>query len=59
MGRTAQFFKPRLKLIKEREEKRLKINWQFSLGAARKKLNSHYAHVNAENDKYKETQFPV
>lgn len=44
-----------LTLIKEREEKRIKINWQFSLAAVRKKLNSHYTRVNAENDKYKET----
>jgi hypothetical protein len=44
-----------LTLIKERAEKQIKINWQFSLTAARKKLNSHYTRVNAENDKYKET----
>jgi len=42
-----------LTLIKEREEKQIKINWQFSLVTARKKLNSHYTRVNAENNKYK------
>lgn len=44
-----------LALIKERTEKQIKINWQFSLKVARKKLNSHYTRVNAVNDKYKET----
>ena len=44
-----------LTLIKERAEKQIKINWQFSLTTARKKLNSHYSRVNAENSKYKET----
>ena len=44
-----------LTLLKERTEKQIKIHWQFSLTAARKKLNSHYTRVNAENDKYKET----
>jgi len=43
-----------LTLIKEREEKRIKIHGQFSLTTARKKLNSHYTRVNAENGKYKE-----
>ena len=44
-----------LALVKERAEKKIKINWQFSLKTAREKLNSHYTRVNAENDKYKET----
>jgi DDE superfamily endonuclease len=44
-----------LALVKERAEKQLKINWQFSLKTARKKLNSHYSRVNAENSKHKET----
>lgn len=43
-----------LALIKERAAKQIKINWQFSLKAARAKLNSHYARVNSENAKYKE-----
>jgi hypothetical protein len=40
-------------LVKERAEKQLKINCQFSLKTAREKLNSHYARVNAENTAYK------
>lgn len=44
-----------LTLIKERAEKKIKINWQFSLKAARAKMNSHYVRVNAENSQYKET----
>lgn len=44
-----------LALLKERAEKKLKINWQFSLKAARAKMNSHYTRVNAENSQYKET----
>lgn len=39
----------------ERDRKRIKINWQFSLQAARKKLNSHYSTVNAENKSFQET----
>jgi len=44
-----------LALVKERAEKQIKINWQFSLKTAREKLNSHYSRVNAENTKYKPT----
>lgn len=44
-----------LALVKERAEKQIKIHWQFSLTAARKKLNAHYTEVNAENNKYRET----
>lgn len=39
----------------ERDHKRIKINWQFSLQATRKKLNSHYSTVNAENKSFQET----
>ena len=39
----------------ERSEKAVKINWQFSLEAARTKLNRHYKKVNPENEKYLET----
>lgn len=38
-----------LALIAERERKRVKINWQFSVELARKKLNSHYVIVNDKN----------
>lgn len=44
-----------LTLVKERAEKQIKINWQFSIKTAREKLNSHYSRVNAENLKHKET----
>lgn len=44
-----------LALVKERAAKQIKINWQFSLKAAREKLNSHYTRVNAENSQYKKT----
>ena len=44
-----------LALVKERAEKQIKINWQFSLKAAREKLNRHYERVNAENIKYEKT----
>ena len=41
-----------LAIIKERSEKAIKINWQFSVETAREKLNRHYQKVNPENDKY-------
>lgn len=42
-------------IVKEREEKALKIEWQFSIEAARNKLNKHYEQVQAANVKYKIT----
>lgn len=42
-------------LIAERDRKRIKINWQFSLESARSKLNSHYSVVNSENAVFQET----
>lgn len=44
-----------LALLEERSAKAIKIHWQFSIQAARSKLNSHYTRVNAANQKYKET----
>lgn len=41
-------------LIVERERKGIKINWQFSVESARKKLNSHYVIVNDENKVFQE-----
>lgn len=38
-----------LAIAKERMEKGIKITWQFSIEAARKKLNRHYTEVNPEN----------
>jgi hypothetical protein len=42
-------------IVKEREAKAIKIEWQFSIAAARTKLNRHYEQVQAENVRYKET----
>jgi hypothetical protein len=50
----AELEKQVLAIVKERNEKQVKIDWQFSIEKARKKLNRHYEKVNLENDKYKE-----
>ena len=47
-----QLEKEVLAIIKERSEKEVKINWQFSIETAREKLNRHYQKVNEENAKY-------
>ncbi len=44
-----------LALLKEREEKQIKINWQFSIQSARTKLNRHYVQTNPDNQIYKPT----
>ena len=44
-----------LALFHERSAKAIKINWQFSIQAARTKLNSYSTKVHPENEKYKET----
>lgn len=44
-----------LSLVKEREEKGIKIEWQFSIESARGKLNRHYRQINAENAQYQKT----
>jgi hypothetical protein len=44
-----------LAIVKERTEKQIKIDWQFSIEKARKKLNRHYETVNSDNSKYQET----
>ena len=44
-----------LSLVKEREEKAIKIDWQFSIESARGKLNRHYRQVNADNAQYQKT----
>jgi hypothetical protein len=44
-----------LALLDERSAKGVKIHWQFSIQAARSKLNSHYTRVNGTNQQYKET----
>ncbi len=50
-----QLEKEVLALIKERDKKKIKINWQFSIVSARNKLNRHYRRVFADNSKYKQT----
>jgi DDE superfamily endonuclease len=42
-------------IVKEREQKAIKIDWQFSIQSARNKLNRHYQQVNANNAQYKRT----
>lgn len=44
-----------LALVKERNAKRIKIRWQFSIEAARRKLNRHYRSVNQDNALYHKT----
>lgn len=44
-----------LALLKERAVKGIKINWQFSLQAAREKLNTHYTRVQSDNSQYQKT----
>jgi hypothetical protein len=46
-----------LTLLDERSSKQVKIHWQFSVQAARTKLNNHYTRVHPDNEKYKETYF--
>jgi hypothetical protein len=50
-----QLSKEVLVVVEGREEKALKINWQFSIASARSKLNRHYQQVNAENAQYQKT----
>jgi hypothetical protein len=42
-------------IVKERNDKQIKIKWQFSIQTARNTLNSKYTKVNAINEKYKIT----
>lgn len=51
----AELEKQVLAFAKERSEKAIKINWQFSIETARTKLNKHYQKVNQENEKYLKT----
>lgn len=51
----AQLEQEVMAIINERQEKRIKIHWQFTLDAARGKLNRHYRKVNLANNKYQKT----
>jgi len=42
-----------LAFFKERSQKGIKINWQFTQEQARQKLNRRYSEVNSINSKYK------
>jgi hypothetical protein len=42
-------------IVKERNEKQIKINWQFSIQKARTNLNNRYTAVNSDNLKFKQT----
>lgn len=46
-------------IIKERNEKKIKIHWQFSLQAARTKMNSCYGRVNPVNKIDEKTQITL
>jgi hypothetical protein len=50
-----QLEKEVLAIIKERNDKQIKINWQFSIEIARNKMNTHYQRVFADNLQYKKT----
>ena len=42
-------------IVKERNEKHIKIHWQFSVTNARQKLASAYTNVNSLNQQYQKT----
>ena len=42
-------------IIADRNRKRIKINWQFSIDTCRKKLNARYLVVNDANSKFKKS----
>lgn len=42
-------------IVNERNQKQIKIHWQFSIEKARQKLNSAYTNVNSANEAYKKT----
>jgi len=50
-----QLEKEVLAIIKERNKKKIKIVWQFSIESARNKLNRHYQNVFAGNSIYQKT----
>jgi hypothetical protein len=44
-----------LAIVKERNDKQIKIDWQFSIKKARNKLNRQYKFLNKHNQKFKQT----
>jgi hypothetical protein len=55
IGSQEQLTREVTAIVKEREEKAIKIDWQFSIESARRKLNRHYQKVNSDNAKYQKT----
>ena len=51
----AQLEREILALVKERDSKRIKIDWQFSIQSARVKLNSHYTAIQEGNKKFSDS----
>ncbi|HXG63942.1 MAG TPA: transposase [Blastocatellia bacterium] len=56
---TDQLQKEASAIVKEREEKAVKIDGQFTIESARNKLNRHCQPVNADNAQDKRTWFPL
>ena len=51
---TKELLEQQLKaIVEERNDKGIKIHWQFSIQSARTKLNNQYAKVNTDNLKFK------
>ena len=50
-----QLEKEVMTIVKERDDKKIKINWQFSIEVARDKMNNRYKAVFGENEKLKIT----
>ena len=48
-----------LAFLAQRDQDRIKINWQFSIQTARQKLNSHYSTVHSGNSKFNISLFTV
>jgi hypothetical protein len=44
-----------LALVAQRASNKIRIHWQFSVQAARTKLNSHYCAIQPDNKKFQET----
>lgn len=40
-------------IVEQRNKQQIKIDWQFSIGSARRKLNNRYTIVNTSNEKFK------
>jgi DDE superfamily endonuclease len=55
MATKEELSKEVLLIVTEREEKAIKIDWQFSIESARGKLNRLYREVNADNAQYQKT----